>query len=147
MAVVKHDPLMELRIMQEEMNRLFNSSRARIGGEGFETGIWEPVADIYEDDREVVVKMELPEVAREDIDIHIEENVLIIQGERKLEREEKKHNYHRIERCYGPFRRTFSLPGGLSREDVRVCCEQGVLKVMLPKKGVSTSRALEVGEE
>lgn len=144
MAIVKWDPLRELRAMQEQMNRLFEMSRDRTFGEPFEQGLWQPPVDIYEDDREVVVKMEVPEIEQKDIDVHIEEGTLIIQGERKLEREEKKHNYHRIERSYGSFRRSFSLPATVDQGEVRATCEKGVLKVVLPKKAVVKPRQIEV---
>jgi len=144
MAIVKWDPLRELRAMQEQMNRLFEMSRDRTFGEPFEQGLWQPPVDIYEDDREVVVKMEVPEIEQKDIDVHIEEGTLIIQGERKLEREEKKHNYHRIERSYGSFRRSFSLPATVDQGEVRASCEKGVLKVVLPKKAVVKPRQIEV---
>lgn len=144
MAIVKWDPLRELRAMQEQMNRLFELSRDRTFGEPFEQGIWQPPVDIYEDDNEVVVKMEVPEVDQKDVDVHIEDNLLIIQGERKLEREEKKHNYHRIERCYGNFRRSFSLPASVDQDQVSATCERGVLKVVLPKKAAARQRQIEV---
>lgn len=144
MAIVKWDPLRELRAMQEQMNRLFEMSHDRTFGEPFEQGLWQPPVDIYEDDREVVVKMEVPEVEQKDIDVHIEEGILIIQGERKLEREEKKQNYHRIERSYGTFRRTFSLPASVDQGEVSATCEKGVLKVVLPKRAVSQPKHIEV---
>lgn len=144
MAIVKWDPLRELRLMQEQMNRLFEMSRERTFGEPFEQGLWQPPVDIYEDDREVVVKMEVPEVEQKDIDVHIDEGTLIIQGERKLEREEKRHNYHRIERCYGTFRRSFSLPATVDQGEVSATCEKGVLKVVLPKKGAGQPRHIDV---
>lgn len=144
MAIVKWDPLRELRMMQEQMSRLFDLSRDRAFGEPLESGLWQPPVDIYEDDNEVVVTMELPEVNQEDIDVQIQEHTLIIQGERKLEREEKKQNYHRIERSYGPFRRTFSLPATVDENKTRASCEQGVLKIVLPKTGVAPSRQITV---
>ncbi|PLX86597.1 MAG: molecular chaperone [Desulfuromonas sp.] len=144
MAEVEWDPMSELSAMQEQMNRLFEMSRSRASGEPQEEGIWQPPVDIYEDEHEVVVKMELPEVQQRDIDVHIEDQLLIIEGERKLEREENKLNYHRIERCYGPFRRSFSLPATVSQDRVRANCEMGVLKVVLPKKAVPDPRQIEV---
>jgi len=144
MAIVKWDPLRELHMMQEQMNRLFEMSRDRTFGEPFEQGLWQPPVDIYEDEREVVVKMEVPEVEQREIDVQIEEGMLIIQGERKLEREEKKQNYHRIERCYGPFRRSFSLPASVDQNQVIASCEKGVLKVVLPKKAEGQPRHIEV---
>ena len=110
MGMVKWDPLQELGAMQERMNRLFELSRGRVYGTPLAAGAWQPTVDIYEDDAEVVVKMELPEVDQKDVDVRSEEQTLVIEGERRLEREEARHNYLRIERSYGPFRRTFSLP-------------------------------------
>ncbi len=144
MAIVKWDPLRELRAMQEQMNRLFEMSRDRTFGEPFEQGLWQPPVDIYEDDSEVVVKMEVPEIDQKDIDVHVEESTLIVQGERKLEREEKKQNYHRIERSYGTFRRSFSLPATVDQERISATCERGVLKLVLPKKSAARTRQIEV---
>jgi HSP20 family protein len=145
MAIVKWDPMRELQLMQEQMNRLFEMSRERSLGEPLlEEGIWQPPVDIYEDDQEVVVKMEVPEVEQKDVDVQIEDALLIIQGERKLEREEKKHNYHRIERCYGHFRRTFTLPATVDQARVSATCNKGVLKVVLPKKSPRSSKQIEV---
>lgn len=144
MAIVKWDPLRELLAMQEQMNRLFDLSRERTSGEPLEQGVWQPPVDIYEDDREVVVKMEVPEVEQKDIQVQIEENTLIIQGERTLEREEKKHNYHRIERSYGSFRRIFSLPASVDQDQVAANCDKGVLKIVLPKKTEAKPRHIEV---
>jgi HSP20 family protein len=144
MAIVKWDPLRELRTMQEQMNRLFEMGRERNFGNPFEPVLWQPLVDIYEDEREVVVKMEVPEVEQKDIDVHIEEGTLIIQGERKLEREEQKHNYHRVERNYGAFRRSFSLPATVNQGEVSATCEKGVLKVVLPKKAAAKPRQIEV---
>jgi HSP20 family protein len=118
--------------------------RERNFGNPFEPVLWQPLVDIYEDEREVVVKMEVPEVEQKDIDVHIEEGTLIIQGERKLEREEQKHNYHRVERNYGAFRRSFSLPATVNQGEVSATCEKGVLKVVLPKKAAAKPRQIEV---
>jgi HSP20 family protein len=144
MAIVNPDPMLELKLMQEKMDRLFDLSRAGSFGEPLEAGVWQPAVDIYEDDREVVVKMELPEVEQKDIDLHIEGNTLIIQGERKLEREEKLQNYHRIERCYGTFRRSFVLSASVDQEKVRATCNQGVLKVVLSKKNHGEARQIDI---
>ena len=144
MGMVKWDPLQELGAMRERMNRLFELSRGRVYGAPLAEGTWQPAVDIYEDDAEVVVKMELPEVEQKDIDVRIEEQTLVIEGERRLEREEARHNYHRIERSYGPFRRTFSMPASIDREQVRASCEMGVLKIVLPKKSGEKARQIEV---
>jgi HSP20 family protein len=143
MAIVKWDPLRELRLMQDQMTRLLDSSR-NFGGEPLEEGLWQPPVDIYEDDREVVVKMEVPEVDQKDIQVQIEDNILIIHGERKLEREEKKHNYHRIECFYGNFRRTFALPASVDQDKVVAHCDKGMLKIVLPKRAESKPRQIDV---
>ncbi len=144
MAMMKWDPLRELRTMQDQMDRLFELTRQRALGEPLESGLWQPAVDIYEDEREVVVKMEVPEVEQKDIDVQVEGDVLIICGERRLEREEARQNYHRIERSYGPFRRTFALPAAVDQGLIRASIENGVLRVNLPKRGSSQSRQIEV---
>lgn len=145
MAMVKKDPLGELRTMQEEMNRLFDLSRARLCNEPLEDGLWQPPTDIYEDRNEIVVKMELPEVDQEDIDVSLEENRLIIQGERR--QEERRQNYFRIERAYGPFRRAFVLPADIDQDRIAAVCERGVLKIVLPKKEGEEARRIENGTD
>jgi HSP20 family protein len=147
MAMMKRNPLSELLNMQEEMNRLFELSRSRMLGEPLEDGLWQPAVDLYEDDREVVLKMEVPEVDQEDISVSIEENTLIVQGVRHLEREERKQNYHRIERCYGHFRRTFNLPASVDQGRVTAACDRGVLKIVLAKRDTGPPRQIEVGKE
>jgi HSP20 family protein len=144
MAIVKWDPFPELRAMQEQMNRLLEMSRDRAEGEPLEAGLWQPPVDIYEDDQEVVVKMEIPEVDQEDVEVQIEGYTLIIQGVRRLEREEKRQNYQRIERCYGKFRRVFSLPAEVDADRTCARCDRGVLQVVMPKKEPAQSRQIEI---
>lgn len=147
MGIVKWDPLRELRMMQEQMNRLFEQSRERNAGEPFEDGAWVPPVDIYEDGAQVVVKMEIPEVDQEDIAVQIEGNNLLISGERRLECSDEKPNYHRLERSYGSFRRSFVLPAGVDPEGCRASCDRGVLKVLLPKLDDSPQRRITVKVE
>ncbi|BCA78710.1 Hsp20/alpha crystallin family protein [Desulfuromonas sp. AOP6] len=144
MATGKWNPLQELQLMQEQMNRLFDLSRQRSLGEPVESGSWHPAVDIYEDEAEVVVKMEVPEVDQRDIDVTLEEGTLVISGCRELERKEKQQNYHRIERSYGSFRRSFSLPATIDQERISARCDRGVLKVVLPKKSSDHPRQIEV---
>lgn len=143
MGIVKWDPLRELRRMQEQMNQLFEQSRERNAGEPFEDGIWVPPVDICEDAVQVVLKMEVPEVDQEDIAVQIEGNSLVISGERRLE-QTGETNYHRLERSYGSFRRSFVLPAGVDPEGCRASCDRGVLKVVLPKLGDSPQRQITV---
>ena len=144
LGIVKGDPFNDLRMMQEQMTRLLDTTRDKVSDDSLQEGLWQPAVDIYEDDQVVVVKMELPEVALEDIQVQVENHNLTIRGERRLEGEDKKQNYHRIERCYGPFRRTFLLPTTVDEERIRASCDQGVLKVILPKKKSSAPRQIEV---
>ena len=93
-----------------------------------------PAVDIYETDKEIVMKAELPEMQEKDIEIKVEDNILIVSGERKMEKEVKEEHYHRIERSYGSFHRSFTLPHTVDRENIKASYKDGVLKVVLPKK-------------
>ncbi len=136
MAIVKYNPLRELRSMQEQMDRLLNLSWGApdFPGEDIKEGVWQPAVDIYETPESIVIKAELPDVEQKDIDVRIEDNTLTIKGERKHESEVKKENYHRIERYFGSFQRSFKLPATVDQEQVSANCEKGVLTVTLPKK-------------
>jgi HSP20 family protein len=94
---------------------------------------WAPAVDIYEDEKEIVIKADLPEVKEEDIDVHVEDGQMTIKGERKFEHEEKRDNYHRVERRYGSFQRTFALPETVDADHIAAKYDKGVLKVTLPK--------------
>lgn len=136
MAIVKYNPLRELRTMQDQMDRLLNLSWGApdFPGEDIKEGVWQPAVDIYETAESIVIKAELPDVEQQDIDVRIEDNTLTIKGERKHESEVKKENYHRIERYFGSFQRSFKLPATVNQEQVSANCEKGVLTVTLPKK-------------
>lgn len=137
MAIVKYNPLRELRSMQDQMDRLLNLSWGGSGefsGEDIKEGVWQPAVDIYETVDSIVIKAELPDMDQKDIDVRIEDGLLTIKGERKHESEVKKENYHRIERYFGNFQRSFKLPGSVSQDKVTAVCERGVLTVTLPKR-------------
>jgi HSP20 family protein len=135
MALVKYNPLRELRSMQEQMNKLLNVSwNHDVSGEDMKDGIWQPAVDIYETADSIVIKAELPDVDQKDIDVRIEDNTLTLRGERRHEDEVKKENYHRIERYFGSFQRSFSLPATVDQEKVAAACDKGVLTITLPKK-------------
>jgi HSP20 family protein len=144
MAIVKWDPWPELRAMQERMHRLLEISKPGAGDELFEQGVWQPLVDIYEDDHEVVVKVEVPDVDQEDIDVQIEDHTLIVQGVRHLERKEQQQNYQRIEGHYGKFRRVFSLPAAVDADRTSARCDKGVLRITLPKKNQLKPRQIEI---
>jgi HSP20 family protein len=136
MAVVRWDPFRDLETLQSRMNRVFSDAllRARGTEEGLLEGAWRPAVDIFEDEGNFVVKAEVPEIDPQNIDIRVEENVLTLKGERKVAREEKKENYHLMERSYGAFQRSFTLPASIDRERIKAAYDKGVLTITLPKR-------------
>ncbi len=133
MAMVKSDPLGEFRLMQEQMSRLLDKSKEHAEEESLEQGVWKPPVDIWEDARNVVVKMELPEMDERDITLRVEDGLLTIEGERCLEHSGEGQSYLRVERAYGGFSRSFALPAAIDQDRISAFCERGVLKVVLPK--------------
>ena len=136
MALTRWDPFRDLETLQERMNRIFNETLVRIQRpeEGLLEGAWKPAVDIFEEEENFIVKAELPEIDPKEIDIRVEENTLTIKGERKIEREDKKENYHLVERAYGSFQRSFTLPQSIQRDNIKANYEKGVLTITLPKK-------------
>ncbi|MBJ6726987.1 Hsp20/alpha crystallin family protein [Geomesophilobacter sediminis] len=133
MAIVKYNPLSELRSMQEKMNRLLDLAWTKEVGDELREGVWQPPADIFEDDEAVTIQVELPDLEEKDVEIRVEEQVLTIKGERKHGEEIKKENFHRIERYYGPFQRSFVLLPELESEKLKISCDNGVLTIVIPK--------------
>ncbi len=142
MALVRWDPFKELDLLQDRISRLFDEAWLSPSRRGERT--WIPPVDIYETENEIVVKAELPNMDEKDIEVKIENNVLTIKGEKKLEREEKKENYHLIESSYGSFYRSFSLPGNVDADKASAKYEKGVLKITLPKKEEAKPKQIEV---
>lgn len=135
MAIVRWDPFRDLISIQDRMNRLFEQTLARTRGEeeGIATSTWMPAVDIYETPDQVVMKAELPGLTREDIEINVRDNTLSLRGERKFEKEVKEENYLRIERAYGSFQRSFTLPATIQQDKIKAVFKDGVLEVSLPK--------------
>jgi len=144
MAIVRYNPFRDLRTIQEQMNRLIDLAWNRESGEDIREGAWQPPVDIYEDENSVIIKAELPDVELKDIQVKIEDNTLMLRGERKQDQTVKKENYHRIERFYGSFQRSFALPLTIDRENVRATCEKGVLTIILPKKEENRPKQINV---
>ncbi len=143
MAIIRWDPFRDLMNLQEKMNRLFEDGLAP-RQEMFYSGSWIPAVDIYETDVEFVAKAELPGLEAKDIKVELKENLLYIEGERRLERGMKEENYHRIERSYGRFQRAFTLPADVVCDDVKAIFEDGVLEVHLPKSEESEPKQIKV---
>ena len=134
MALVKWRPRGSLFDVRDEVNRLFDGFLPDFPWRGeTEAGSWVPRVDIAETNGELVVAAELPGLTRDDVSIRIENNVLTLKGEKKQEEEEKATNYHRIERSYGAFSRSFSLPSTVDASKVRAAFRDGVLTITLPK--------------
>jgi HSP20 family protein len=147
MAISRWDPFRDLNVLQERMNRLFNDAgRGWKGDEPVATTTWSPAVDIFETEGEIVVKAELPGVDRKDITLNLENNILTVRGERRFEKETKEENYHRIERAYGGFSRSFSIPATVDEEKIRADYKDGVLKIALPKKEQAKAKQIHIGE-
>lgn len=142
----KWDPFKELDEMSQRLNRLFGrpATQAEGGRESLATVDWAPSVDISESDNEYVIKAEIPDVKKEDVKVTVENGQLTIQGERKQEKEEKNKRYHRIERSYGSFMRSFSVPDSVDESKAKAEYKDGMLTLTLPKTEKAKPKALEV---
>jgi HSP20 family protein len=145
MNIVKYDPFRELRSLQDEMTRLFTGVMpAQFNREEMTHGAWAPSVDIYEDKDRLILEAELPGMNRDDFDISVENNVITLRGERKFEKKTDGDNYHRVERSYGSFTRSFTLPQTVTAEGATADFENGVLRVSLPKREETKARKIEI---
>jgi HSP20 family protein len=133
-----HDPLQNLRFFEDAVTRLMSEPRA--------SRPWSPAVDIVETENELVVKADLPDVKLEDIGVHVENQTLTVKGERKFEKDENARGYHRIERSYGNFVRSFAVPSTVDTENVQADYKNGVLTVSLPKKAAAKPRQIKVNQ-
>src|ERR687895_2061428 len=148
MSITRYDPFRDLRTLQDEVNRLFSSNFSRsFGDDGIARGAWTPGVDIYENKDEIVLEAELPGMNREDFELTIENNVLTLRGERQFEKKDEADNYHRVERSYGSFTRSFTLPQTVSAEGANAEYRNGVLRVTLPKREETKARRIEISGE
>jgi HSP20 family protein len=148
MALVRWEPVRELSSLQNEMNRLFNTffdAPAPGNGGGGALRRWVPAMDLVETDDHFVLRADLPGLSEEDVSIELEDNVLTVSGERKAEREEKKEGYYRVERSFGQFRRSLTLPDGVDAEGVAATFDKGVLEVRIPKPSENKAHRVQIG--
>jgi HSP20 family protein len=145
-TLTRREPLTELEDLRNRLSHLFGRAPVRRtnGREEIVLADWSPLADITEDDKEYLVKAELPDVRKEDVKVTVENGILMISGERKFEKEEKKKKYHRVERAYGSFVRSFSLPDDADAAKVKAEFKDGVLTVHLPKNEKAKPKQIEV---
>ncbi|MCX7829737.1 MAG: Hsp20/alpha crystallin family protein [Acidobacteria bacterium] len=132
MAIRKWNPFSEMMALQNQLDRLFGETLERGTRGDLDFGSWMPPVDLREENDKLVLEMELPGLKKDDIEVSIENNVLTIKGERKFEKEEKKENYHKIERSYGKFSRSFSLPATIKPEGIDAALKDGILTLSLP---------------
>lgn len=145
MSIVRWDPFRELEDMSERLNRVFGrSTLARDGKDTMTTFDWAPSVDVLETAEDFQVKAELPDVKKEDVKVSVDGGTLRIEGERKQEKEEKGKKWHRVERSYGSFLRTFTLPENIDDAKVQADFKDGILNVRLPKSEKAKPKSVEV---
>ncbi len=146
MALVRWEPLREIARLQDDVNRFFDNRvwRWRTANEEELSAHFVPAVDIYEDNDKLALTVELPGMVAKDVDVRIENGVLTIKGERKIEKEDKKENYIRVERTYGTFTRSFNLPNTVDSEKVKADFQNGLLEVTIPKKEETKPRTIQI---
>ena len=142
MAITRWDPFREVVALQNRMNSLFREMNEN--DNPLTTASFVPAVDIYEDPKKVVLKLEVPGMEEKDLDIRVENNTLTVKGERKFEKDEKEENFHRIERRYGTFYRSFTLPSTVDTENVNASYNAGILKLELNKKPEAQPKQIKV---
>jgi HSP20 family protein len=143
-VLTRWEPFREFSTLQDRMNRLFRETQGNSQDESLTSSSFAPAVDVYEDEHNVTLKIEVPGIDEKDIDVRIENNTLTVHGERKIEKEEKEENYRRVERQYGSFTRTFNLPPTVDAEKVQADYDKGVLKIVLPKKAEAKPKQIKV---
>jgi HSP20 family protein len=143
-VLARWEPFRELSTLQDRMNRLFRDSYGPESQETLTTSTFAPLVDVYEDEHNITLKIEVPGIDEKDIDVRIENNTLTVHGERKFEKEEKEENFRRVERQYGSFTRSFTLPTTVDAEHVQANYDKGVLKIALPKKAEAKPKQIKV---
>jgi len=143
MAITRWDPFREVVALQNRLNSVFGNLNPE-SDSPLTTGSFVPAVDVYEDEKKVVLKLEVPGIEEKDLDVRVENHTLTVKGERKFEKEEKEENFHRIERRYGSFYRAFTLPSTVDTENVDAKYENGVLKLELKKKPEAQPKQIKV---
>ena len=145
MAIVRWEPFRDLMASQREFDRMFREAFSPLVGNGeASTRTWAPPVDIYENGDSLVLKAELPGINPDDVEVRVEDNTLYLKGERKFEKEVKEENYHRVERAYGSFARTFSLPNSIDSDKVAANYKDGVLTLTLPKREEAKPKSIKI---
>ena len=145
-SLIRWEPFRDIMTLRDRMDRLFGEGFGRgwPTEEGLTTGLWNPPVDVYETKDSIVLKADLPEVSKDEVDISIQGNVLSIRGQRKREQEVKEKDFYRMERSYGGFTRSFTLPGTVDADKIEASFSGGVLTVTLPKTEESKPKQIKV---
>jgi HSP20 family protein len=143
-VLTRFEPFRELTTLQDRMNRLFRDTYGDGRDEALTTSNFAPPVDVYEDEHNITLKVEVPGIEEKDIDVRIENNTLTVHGERKFEKEEKEENFRRVERQYGSFTRSFTLPTTVDADKVQAHYDKGILKVQLAKKAEAKPKQIKV---
>ena len=142
-VLTRWDPFREFSTLQDRMNRLFRDSYGD-REEALTTSTFAPPVDVYEDEHHVTLNIEVPGIDEKDIDVRVENNLLTVHGERKFEKEQKEENFRRVERQYGSFTRSFTLPNTVDTDNIQASYGKGVLKVQLAKKAEAKPKQIKV---
>jgi HSP20 family protein len=144
-AIVRWEPFRELNSLQTEMNRLFNTMFDAPAGGNASARRWAPAMDLLETDDHFVLRADLPGMTESDVNIELEDNVLTVSGERKAEHEDKREGFYRVERAFGSFSRSLTLPKGVDAEAVTASFDKGVLELRIPKPEQRKPRKITIG--
>ena len=147
MTLMRWSPVRSMIDLQNEVNQLFNDFYSSPGTARSGATVWHPLVDISETENEIIVVAEVPGMNKEDLKISIQENILTLQGEKKQEQKKKDEQYHRIEREYGQFERSFSLPTTVNTNKIKATCKEGVLTIILPKTEEAKPKELAIQVE
>ena len=144
-VLTRWDPFREFVTLQDRMSRLFRDSYGSEGREeALTTATFAPPVDVYEDEHSITLKIEVPGIEEKDVDVRVENNTLTVHGERKFEKEEKEENFRRVERQYGSFTRSFTLPNTVDTENIQANYDKGILKIQLAKKAEAKPKQIKV---
>ena len=143
-AIARFDPFEELSTLQNRLNQILRSDYSTYGEEGLRRSAWTPAVDIFETDDSIELTLEMPGVSKEDVNVSTENGQLTISGTRKLEHEDNRDGYHRIERSYGSFTRSFTLPSNVDASNIKATYNDGLLKLTLPRRPESKPRQIAV---
>jgi len=146
MSIIRWEPLRDLVFTHDHFNQLFNETFARAFGDQKEVSLrtWVPPVDICETEDSLVLKAELPGIKPDDVEIRVEDNTLYLKGERKFEKEAKDENFHQVERSYGTFSRSFSLPSSIDSDKVKAEYQNGILTLTMPKREEAKPKTIKI---